>query len=671
MPYTIKNFKKDLIARPSLVPLVLLFSRQLMGKNIKKFAEGKSATEFANVVVLVLNTNIPQTTAKFLAYNLYPQVKGNSQSVLKSLAKWEKEKNHNKVIKSFCNVLQKNRLSLTQKNVTPKKKLGVWRNRIQTISASKKVIGKRVKTIIQSSPRAMKNLFREETFTSASAPIKKSKTILGTNSPLQDKELEDLRVQTLVSFHKQKPKPWTAIPNEREFLRARAKDVFKILRSISLMTSLSKEQKKFVTFLKNTLMIRSKLLWENEIIVNIVNQGTKSYNHTLDRLSLICSKKSINRKIRDYLHCCTEVHLKKHGESFRKQFERTSTTKELDKLLDKYPLQSTTIVKKYRNLTVIYQIKNIVRAYNRNPQKLASIMNKYLGRYGETNIKNKLQKLLVSNSGDMTIFRKIQNERNITSCLNTLKKCERNVTVDKILELTSSFMRPENKITFSGFKASLNFVCSPLSNKIETLMKAHLVLELNKETKALLYSKEPAASRLSLLLKLFTLAKYQQSSISIFETSPRGVADKIKVIKASSLQQLQRNIQHSFPSPQFPKNLRVLIEQAKQNQSSRGEKNIANFFLSLQDIENKVRKRELLLIKNEVINLFKSYGNINFSSTTSQQFLNGYAIARVIEEYYRNPKRKTISLSTDINPKVRGKVKSMIDSERQRQLQKL
>ena len=111
--------------------------------------------------------------------------------------------------------------------------------------------------------------------------------------------------------------------------------------------------------------------------------------------------------------------------------------------------------------------------------------------------------------------------------------------------------------------------------------------------------------------------------------------------------------------------------EAKQDQSSRGEKNIDNFYRALQDIEKRVKKRELTLIKNEVINLLKSYGNINFSSTKSQQFLNGYAIARVVEDYYRNPKREKIDLSVDINPQVRSKIKAMIDSERQRQLQKL
>ena len=92
MPYTLKDFEQDLLAKPSRVTPVLLFCKQLMGNNMQKFAEGKSATEFANVVILVLDTNVPQQTAKFLAYNLYPHVKGNSQPILKNLDKWEKEK---------------------------------------------------------------------------------------------------------------------------------------------------------------------------------------------------------------------------------------------------------------------------------------------------------------------------------------------------------------------------------------------------------------------------------------------------------------------------------------------------------------------------------------------------------------------------------------------------
>lgn len=670
MPYILKDFEQDLLAKPSRVKPVLLFCKQLMGNNMQKFAEGKSATEFANVVILVLDTNVPQQTAKFLAYNLYPHVKGNSQPILKSIDKWEKEKNTRKIVKGLCSVLQKSRLSLTQKNSTPKKR-GFWRNRIETISASKKVIGNRVKTIMQSGPRAMKNLFREETFTSASAPLKKNKTILGTNSPLKDQELEDLRVQTLVSFHKQKPHAWVAIPNERELLRARPVDVFKILRSISLMVSLSKEQKKFINFLKNTLMIRSKLLWEDEIIVNIINQGMRSYNHTLDRLSKICTKRNINRKIRDYLHCCTEMRLKKHGNLFRKQLDHAANIEALENLLDSYTLQSTTVVRKYRDLTIISNVKNLLKAYNRHPQKLNVLMNKYLGKHGETNIKNKLQKLLVTSGNDMDIFRKIQREKNIEGCVNVLQKNSGDTTASKLLGVIDSFMRAENRTTFGGFKASLNFVSPALASRIEALMKSHVVLELNRETKKLLHSKDEAMTRLNSLTKLLMMPKYQQTNISIFETTPRSVADKIKVIKGNNSQQLKRNIEHSFPSPEFPKSFRNLVMQAKEDQSSRGEKNIDNFYRALQDIESRVKRRELTLLKNEVINLLKSYGNINFSNTKSQQFLNGYAIARVVEDYYRNPKRDKIDLSVDINSRVRSKIKAMIDSERQRQLQKL
>ena len=670
MPYILKDFEQDLLAKPSRVKPVLLFCKQLMGNNMQKFAEGKSATEFANVVILVLDTNVPQKTAKFLAYNLYPHVKGNSQPILKSIDKWEKEKNTRKIVKGLCSVLQKSRLSLTQKNSTPKKR-GFWRNRIETISASKKVIGNRVKTIMQSGPRAMKNLFREETFTSASAPLKKNKTILGTNSPLKDQELEDLRVQTLVSFNNQKPHSWVAIPNERELLRARPVDVFKILRSISLMVSLSKEQKKFINFLKNTLMIRSKLLWEDEIIVNIINQGMRSYNHTLDRLSKICTKRNINRKIRDYLHCCTEMRLKKHGNLFRKQLDRVANIEGLESLLDSYTLQSGTVVRKYRDLTIISNVKNLLKAYNRHPQKLNVLMNKYLGKHGETNIKNKLQKLLVTSGSDMDIFRKIQREKNIEGCVSVLQKNSGDATASKLLELIDSFMRPENRTTFGGFKASLNFVSPALASRVEALMKSHVVLELNRETKKLLHSKEEAMTRLNSLTKLLMMPKYQQTNISIFETTPRSVADKIKVIKGNNSQQLKRNIEHSFPSPEFPKSFRNLVVAAKEDQSSRGEKNIDNFYRALQEIGSRVKRRELTLIKNEVINLLKSYGNINFSNTKSQQFLNGYAIARVVEDYYRNPKRDKIDLSVDINPRVRSKIKAMIDSERQRQLQKL
>ena len=167
----------------------------------------------------------------------------------------------------------------------------------------------------------------------------------------------------------------------------------------------------------------------------------------------------------------------------------------------------------------------------------------------------------------MEIFRKIQREKNIQGCITILQRDSGDANVSKLLGVIDSFMRPENRTTFGGFKASLNFVCPALASRIEALMKSHVVLELNRETKTLLNSKDAAITRLNSLTKLLMMPKYQQTNISIFETTPRSVADKIKVIKGSNSQQLKRNIEHSFPSPEFPKSFRNLIMEAKQDQS--------------------------------------------------------------------------------------------------------
>lgn len=136
---------------------------------------------------------------------------------------------------------------------------------------------------------------------------KKAQTILSTAFPLNDYEMESVRTQTLVSFHNAASViEWPSSLKEKELEKTKPQDFLKILNFFLTKGDLSGQNRSAVTQLKNALIVRTKLLTEESIIINIINQGYRSFCHTLDRLAFLTSNKKINKNAWEYLYFETE-----------------------------------------------------------------------------------------------------------------------------------------------------------------------------------------------------------------------------------------------------------------------------------------------------------------------------------------------------------------------------
>ena len=146
--------------------------------------------------------------------------------------------------------------------------------------------------------------------------------------------------------------------------------------------------------------------------------------------------------------------------------------------------------------------------------------------------------------------------------------------------------------------------------------------------------------------------------------------DKINSINART-PDLERIIKHVLASHSVPGALVSLIARAKRSQSKTGHRTIESCKQALADLEKKSHKHKSLQLHSELVSLFKSHGQLGFASRSAPASINGYDIAQIISEFYRDPKCTTIDLPDYIDTTVRVPLKKIIDDERSRQLRKM
>lgn len=501
----------------------------------------------------------------------------------------------------------------------------------------------------------------------------REQTILEVTSPLQESELESLRVQTLVDFSASATISWPGLPNEQALWQGKAQDFLKLLNGIA-SHHLGKEQNQVVTQLKNAIVVRSKLLAQPEIILNIINQGLRSYHHTLDRLAQVTSYKKCNKKIWEYLHHLSENHLVGHGDEFRKALDKCIHYDALETLLLQYPLASVSTIKHYQALQIIRAVKQIKLSYDRSPQNLMHIMNKYLGAHGEVPAKEKLSKLLVTSALDAEILQKIQKERTLTGIVQALAKAaagtQATAYTEKLYQVVRTFADPQYKVSFADFKIGLNAFSPALISKISNVSRESIQEELRKEVGRILSAKTSPVLRLENLDETLTNPRYQETFIKIYGYPPQVLHEKIHAIPGHT-PDIEKLLRHLLTGPNVPQALFTLVAEAKKNQLRSGKKTTESCLQQLNRLGNRLQNHEIFNLHSELVSLFQSHGTVNFADTASSMSLSGYDIAKFITDFYNVRNRTTIELPEDIVAAIRQPLKEMVDQERERQLKKM
>ncbi len=620
MGYSFDYFSKEIKQKPELLPLVLSWIKYLSSEFCQRQAKGKTEMEFASIVLLTREKNIPPELLQFLVKNIYMALRENrTDAIQKAL-----NQTANTVTPNILQSLKalKTILYLPVQDSTGRRSIFSW-------FSKKPLKSDATKTFISSSgnTKAGEQTFissgdpfsSDQTFISSPAPkakikasepisldqnfrealehshpleeakikgrelnlmqrltshwhSQKVKTILSTNSPLVDIEIETLRMQTIVSLNKASSVlVWSSFPKEEDLRTCKPEIFFKLLQAISQREDIPSSAKPLLAQLKNSLTIRNKLLTDPQIIPNILQQGIRSWNHTLDRLSDLTTDKKINKKIWAYLQYVSHVKIVEESEIFRRKFLDCSNSEELDKLLSQYS-PTKNIVKKYPALGFISALQKVKACYDQDPGGLIRYMNKYLGVYGEANTKEKLSKLLLTNEADASIAKEIQGCKTLVALQEKLGKLSQRIATssyaEKLQTLIAMFLDPNQHLAFQQFCISLNGYSPSIRHKITNIVRQSMQKELNEKI-VMLYqnSNSSSLSRLLDLYKILENTRYHDPMIQIYTYDAKILLEKLQNIKASNDPNLPQLAKHIISNPLVPKEFLDLIVEGKRSQS--------------------------------------------------------------------------------------------------------
>lgn len=672
--YNWDQFSQYLRRNPQFLPRIGDLLQYLTKASYEKWCADKTAEEFGKFVLFVWeDTTLSQDAVQFLAQKVFPYLQAEQASRLMEKIENFPTDDAAEAIRVLGKIIDSS--PQTKKPGTGK---------IDGPQEVKPVRAQIRRSVPANTPMdgALREAIKEETFCIAGAapttsfwtklfPQKKNSLLVA--APLHDQELESLRVETLVSV-RAATLPWISLPEEKDLLASKAKDVLKIVTAMAGSHNLSREQQQSIQQVKNAMLVRTKLLTQSEIVLNIINQGMRSFQHTLDRISQVVGNKKINKKLREHLQLKAEEQLAAHGTLFRKQLESCQGLVDFENLMERYPLESHSTVKYYADIRIIRSVKLAYDSYARAPEKLTQILNKHMGVHGEVNIKAKLSQLLLTSTVDLALLKKIERESNLSRLIDKLNKIQSHpqatIHVKKLYQLLKGFADPECNSTLAELKAGLNELSPPLAKKIHAIARQSIQREVQREAESILKSRADTVDALQRLENLPANPRYHDPGLTLYGYTVENFGDKLNSIDshASNLEYL---IQHVFPSDRVPKELHALILSAKKEQLKAGKKSVESCLKQIRNLQTRIAKHDSLQLRIELLNLLQSHGKVEFSQDPGFSSVNGYALANLVTAYYNVPNRTTITLPEYIIPAIREPLKEMIDEERKRQLKKL
>lgn len=463
---------------------------------------------------------------------------------------------------------------------------------------------------------------------------------------------------------------WSYPAHLKKLYECEAKDTFRVLKGITALDKLSKDEQKTLTQLKETMVIREKVLTQPEASLDMINYGMKKFHRVLKYAGNLTNVPRLNKKIAAYFLHVVESHTEEAAKVFRQGIENCSSYPQLKCFMKRYPLYRLSVVEHYKTLQVILLVYNIIRDFEENPQNLTSILNRYLGACGEVNVRNHLVKVLIASHITERIWEVLEEERHLEGMLKKLERLKKSHCkgmADSLHKVLTTFLSGDGKFTFTDLQASINFMPEKIQKRITLVMRQKLEEDLLIRVNTVLMRHGNYLKRLQDLRLYFVDPRYHGASISIFGYHPQKLEEKISRLDSSY--DSTSKLRHIFSHPQIPENFLELIEKAQRAQVAAQEKNVPNCLQILKKIENSIRQREQVHLHRVLVSLFKFHGEVNFAIQPSTCY--GYQVADEINRFYQTPDRIELSLHDTILPDIKNLIKSMVENERKRQLQKM
>jgi hypothetical protein len=221
--------------------------------------------------------------------------------------------------------------------------------------------------------------------------------------------------------------------------------------------------------------------------------------------------------------------------------EKQASYSDLQKLLESYPLYSTSTIRHHPCLKLIQSVKNISIDFGRSPRDLAKIIINHLGTKGEANIRKHLEKILQENPISMAIFPKLRQCKNYHEALRLIRSMRNNSKCKDmaipIHDCLAEFMGTKDHWTYRDLQAALNFVSQKLQNILLRLVAKQLYENINKKLDFILKSKSNSQQQLKKVKEALLDKRYQDVPAKIEE-------EYLKIWKTYFIREIIRKISY-------------------------------------------------------------------------------------------------------------------------------
>ncbi len=441
-----------------------------------------------------------------------------------------------------------------------------------------------------------------------------------------------------------------------------------LLKNIVAMLkgTLPADQRKILEEFKYLLLLRGNSLTKREAILQLLNQGESYIAKKVEELGYLTQSSVINQKVRKYFEAFLDSILKKYDEVFLEEVKLCKDYDELECYMENYTQIHSSILKKYKNLQIIRQVKDLKKAIDAKPKDWKTLLDYYLGKK-PTILHDLFKKWHNSRASENLLWNMIDRVNSLNELVAHLQRFEEKpefkTMASRIHELINVFIGVGGQMSLQQLKTSLNFMPTKGTTKICQLVRATLKGELEQKIQELLQFEGEEHKRMNSLFTLLRNPRYHQN-ITLYGYDVKELGIKLTEFRAQP-----DNKQWEPLRQKLPKALIQLLSQAPEvgNTYSRS---LEECKAKLDRVIHDIASKKTVQVLRELTDIFKVYGKINFAKEDSVYVVDGYEIARKLIQYYNLGTREELELPEKLNNDIATRLQKIVHDDRKRQVGK-
>ncbi len=435
-----------------------------------------------------------------------------------------------------------------------------------------------------------------------------------------------------------------------------SKDLLKNVSGFLKMENLSAEDKAALNELKYLLLLRANSITKRPEVLKIINEGSNCLGQKLEEAQDITQNSSFNKKIRKYFEQLIDTILRNFHEVFSEEIRCCKDYDEMECYLENYPLANASILKQYKNLQIIRDVRELKKKLDQKPKDVDKVLDQYLGKK-RTVLHDFFRKLNNTRAEENTLWNMVLRAKDLNELVAHLKRFEEKpdfkTIASRIRGLVNIFIGVGGQMSLQQLKTSLNFIPQREAGKICQLITRTLKTELEEKIQELLRFEGDAHKRFNSLMILLRNPRYHHN-INLYGSDIKELASKITELRNNPASPEMEAFKAKLPEPL----LNLLYGDIEAEATSR-VKNIKNCLTKLDKIKQEIASQKASQTVKELVEIFKSYARLNFAKEESIYAIDGMQLARTIVQYYNDIHAKEIELPENLRQDIATRLREI------------